>query len=72
MKTLPQKAAAGTTGFLIVPAALTFISAGKIRFWQGWLFGLTFSLSVIVTTTYLLRRDPALVERCAYLLVPSP
>jgi protein-S-isoprenylcysteine O-methyltransferase Ste14 len=43
--------------------AFIFVSAGTIRFWQGWLFWLSFSVSVIAITAYLLNRDPALVER---------
>jgi protein-S-isoprenylcysteine O-methyltransferase Ste14 len=50
-------------GFLVLLAGLTFISAGTIHFWQGWLFWLLFSVSVIAITVYLLWHDPALVER---------
>jgi protein-S-isoprenylcysteine O-methyltransferase Ste14 len=63
VNTLWQRAAARTVGFLIMLAGLTFVSAGTIHFWQGWLFWLSFSVSVIAITVYLLRRDPALVER---------
>ena len=63
MNSLSQRAAARTAGFLIPLGLLTFVSAGTIHFWQGWLFWLSFSISVIATTVYLLRHDPALVER---------
>jgi protein-S-isoprenylcysteine O-methyltransferase Ste14 len=63
MNTLSQRAAARTAGFLVVLGGLTFVSAGTIYFWQGWLFWLSFSVSVIAITIYLLRHDPALVER---------
>jgi protein-S-isoprenylcysteine O-methyltransferase Ste14 len=63
MSTLSQRAAARTAGFVILLAAITFVSAGTIYFWQGWLFWLSFSGSVIAITVYLLRHDPALVER---------
>ena len=58
---IAQRAAARTAGILVLLGALTFVSAGTIRFWQGWLL---FSLSVIAITVYLIRHDPALVERC--------
>lgn len=63
MSTLSKRAAAKTAGFLVLLASLTFTSAGTIHFWQGWLFWLSFSVSVIAITVYLLRHDPALVER---------
>ncbi len=63
MKTLSQRAAVSMAGFLIVLAALTFLPAGTINFWQGWLFWMSFSISVIAITVYLLKDDPALVER---------
>ena len=63
MNTLSQRAAARTAEFLVLLAGLTFVSAGTIHFWQGWLFWLSFSVSVIAITIYLLRHDPALVER---------
>src|SRR5215472_8325207 len=63
MYTLPHRAAAKTAGSLVLLGGLTFVSAGTIRCWQGWLFWLSFSISVIGITVYLLRNDPALVER---------
>jgi len=63
VNTLWQRAVVRTVGFLVVLASLTFGSAGTIHFWQGWLFWLSFSLSVIAITVYLLGHDPALVER---------
>jgi len=63
MDSLPHRATASLTGFLILLGGLTFVSAGTIDFWQGWLFWLSFSASVIAITIYLLKRDPALVKR---------
>ncbi len=63
MHSLAGRAAASLTGFLILLGGLTFVSAGTIRFWQGWMFWLSFSASVVAITVYLLKRDPALVER---------
>ena len=48
---------------LLVPFVLIFVSAGTIHFWQGWLFWLSLSGSSIATGFYLLKHDPALLER---------
>jgi len=52
----------GLIGLLIL-AALLFISAGSLRYWQGWAFmvlNLAFSLSLVI---YFYKRDPELLER---------
>ncbi|MBN9077854.1 MAG: hypothetical protein BGN87_21020 [Rhizobiales bacterium 65-79] len=49
--------------FLVFLAALIFLPAWSLRYWQGWLFLAVFSAAVIVTTVYFLRADPALIER---------
>ncbi len=48
---------------LVVPAVLTFVCAGTIYFWQGWLFWLTFGACTVATGIYVRLRDPALLER---------
>jgi hypothetical protein len=48
---------------LVVPAVLTFVCAGTVYFWQGWLFWLTFGVCTIATGIYVRVRDPALLER---------
>ena len=62
MSPLASRAATQTVGFLIL-FALIFVSAGTIHFWQGWLFCVSFSFSTVATGVYLMRRDPALLER---------
>src|SRR5262245_11250518 len=44
-------------------AALLFIPAGALRFWQGWLFGFVFVAATSAITVYFLRHDPKLIER---------
>ncbi|SRR5579875_375889 len=51
------------TATLVLPAVLTFVCAGTISFWQGWLFWLTFGGCTIATGIYMRLRDPALLER---------
>jgi protein-S-isoprenylcysteine O-methyltransferase Ste14 len=48
---------------ILLPFALTMVAAGTLRFWQGWLFWLSFMLSSIATGIYLRKHDPALLER---------
>jgi protein-S-isoprenylcysteine O-methyltransferase Ste14 len=47
----------------IVMAALIFLSAGTLQFWQGWTFLGIFTLTSIVSTIYLYFRNPDLLER---------
>jgi len=51
------------TTILLSPAVLTFVSAGTVHFWQGWLYWGTFLLFTNVTGIYLRLRNPALLER---------
>jgi protein-S-isoprenylcysteine O-methyltransferase Ste14 len=43
--------------------ALTFIPAGTLAYWQGWVFIVVFSLSSNIIGVYLALKDPALLER---------
>jgi len=62
MSSFAKRAAAQTTAFLIL-VALTFVAAGTIQYWQGWLFWLLFLTSMTATGIYLIRYDRALLER---------
>jgi protein-S-isoprenylcysteine O-methyltransferase Ste14 len=44
-------------------AALMFVPAGSFRFWQGWVFAVTFFVFNVVFVAYFYRRDPKLLER---------
>jgi protein-S-isoprenylcysteine O-methyltransferase Ste14 len=50
---------------VLVPliAALLFLPAGSLRFWQGWVFLAIASSSALTIVFYLLLRDPRLLER---------
>ena len=62
MSSLTKRAVVQTAGFLIL-FAIIFACAGTIRFWQGWLFCVSFWFSTIAIGIYLMNRDPALLER---------
>lgn len=44
-------------------AALIFLPAWSLRYWQGWLYWWVFLVCTLTSGLYFLRHDPALVER---------
>ena len=46
-----------------VMCALFFGAAGTIQYWQAWIYVSIFFGASVLTTLYLMRRDPALLER---------
>jgi protein-S-isoprenylcysteine O-methyltransferase Ste14 len=63
MKDLNKKALAGLLQLFIILAALLFITAWTINYWQAWLFLFVFFTSSLMITIYLIRKDPKLLER---------
>lgn len=51
------------TGFLVVMSLLFFIPAGTWSYWQAWMFMGTLLLVATINILYLLKNDPALLER---------
>jgi protein-S-isoprenylcysteine O-methyltransferase Ste14 len=47
----------------LVFAAILFVPAGSLRFWQGWLFAFVFVAGTAAISVYFLKHDPKLVER---------
>jgi protein-S-isoprenylcysteine O-methyltransferase Ste14 len=63
MRSLSARITINTTKFLAVLAVVLFASAGTLRYWQAWLYlGLQLT-SMTATNLYLLKKDPALLER---------
>jgi uncharacterized membrane protein len=47
----------------IVMGLVLFVTAGTVHYWQAWVYlAVFFGISALVTV-YLMRRDPALLER---------
>src|SRR5215204_7577678 len=46
-----------------VMGLLLFLSAGTVLYWQAWLYLSIFFGTSLLITRYLMRRDPALLER---------
>ncbi len=60
---LATRAWLGLAGLAAVVGALLFVSAGTIRYWQGWTYLALFVIASAATTLDLLARDRALLER---------
>src|SRR5512133_50899 len=60
---LVRMVVARTSGFFIVLGLLFFIPSGTWKFWQAWMWMATTIALMLITLTYLLKNDPALLER---------
>ena len=47
----------------LVMGLLVFVPAGTVRYWQAWVYLSIFTGASVLTTLYLIRHDPALLER---------
>jgi protein-S-isoprenylcysteine O-methyltransferase Ste14 len=50
------------TGLLLI-GGLLFAFAGSFRYWQAWLFLAALAIPLVMTLIFLLRKDPALLEK---------
>jgi len=50
-------------GLILIMAALIFIAAGTAAYWQAWLFLACYFAASLVVSFWLVRNDPALLER---------
>ena len=62
MKTTARAVGSGAVG-LVVFGALLFAPARTFAYWQGWAFLAVFTVSTWVPTIYLLRTNPAALQR---------
>ena len=63
MKNINTRAWLGLGAVIVVMGLLLFVPAGTIRYWQAWLYLSIFTGASVLTTVYLMRTDPALLER---------
>jgi len=63
MKHLNVKAWLALAALAVVMGLLVFASAGTVSYWQGWVYLAIFFGASALTTRYLIRTDPALLER---------
>lgn len=63
MERLKRKAWIGLFITAVAMGLLVFVSAGTVRYWEAWVYlAIFFGLSTVMTV-YLMRKDPALLER---------
>ncbi len=60
---LAARAWGGLAFLLILLASLLFLAAGRLDYWEAWLFLLAFGVPVAFITRYFLLTDPALIAR---------
>jgi protein-S-isoprenylcysteine O-methyltransferase Ste14 len=48
---------------LVILGLLLFTSAGTIRYWQAWVYLAIFAAASLLISLYLIRNDPALLQR---------
>jgi hypothetical protein len=63
MNPLHRKAFVGLAILFLVMAALLFVSAGTLHYWQAWTYLAFYFGASIAITLYLVKRDPALLAR---------
>jgi protein-S-isoprenylcysteine O-methyltransferase Ste14 len=63
MKNLYTRTLLSLIALAITTGLLIFVSAGTIHYWQGWVYLTTFIGASLLTSLYLIRNDPALLER---------
>jgi hypothetical protein len=63
MSILNIKALGGLLVLLLVMTALLFIPAWTLDYWQAWTFLAIYFGSSLAITTYLVKKDPKLLER---------
>jgi len=63
MNTLNKKAFGGLLVVLLAMAALLFIPAGTLDYWQAWTFLAVYFASSLAITLYLMKKDPELLQR---------
>ena len=63
MNILHLKAFAGLLFLFVAMAALLFVPAGTSDYWQAWMFLAVYFASSLALTLYLMKADPALLQR---------
>ena len=60
---LTFRASIGIAALAGIMAVAIFVVAGSLSYWQGWVYLVVFLGASIATTGFLVRHDPALLER---------
>ena len=63
MDPLYRKGFVSLSILFLVMAAVLFVSAGTLRYWQAWVYLAVYFTASIAITLYLVKQDPALLAR---------
>jgi len=63
MKGLVARAWLALAVLIVLTGAVLFVAAGTVDYWQAWVYLAIFAGGSVLTTLYVLRRDPALLKR---------
>jgi protein-S-isoprenylcysteine O-methyltransferase Ste14 len=63
MSDLTKRAVIGLVQFIVGLGLLLFVPAWALDYWQAWVYLLLFAVSATLTTAYLRKTDPRLLER---------
>jgi len=63
MSNLAARAWISLAALIAVMGAVLFVAAGTARYRQGWAYLAVFTVQAVFVTLYLLRKDPALLDR---------
>jgi protein-S-isoprenylcysteine O-methyltransferase Ste14 len=63
MPALNAKVLVSLAVLILIMAALIFIPAGTVYYWQAWVFLAVYFASSLAITLYLMAKDPALLQR---------
>jgi protein-S-isoprenylcysteine O-methyltransferase Ste14 len=63
MDELNKKAWVGLGKFVVSLAAMVFLPAWTVNYWQGWVFLAAFCVPTALVGMYLMKHDPVLLER---------
>jgi len=47
----------------VITGLLLFLCAGTLHYWQAWIYLMIFTGASVLTTLYLMKKDPALLQR---------
>jgi protein-S-isoprenylcysteine O-methyltransferase Ste14 len=62
MKNLTAQAILGLVQLVVLLAVFLFLPGWTFNYWQGWVFLVIFTVSVVLITLYFLKKDPSLIQ----------
>ncbi|HEY6121661.1 MAG TPA: isoprenylcysteine carboxylmethyltransferase family protein [Pyrinomonadaceae bacterium] len=63
MSSLATKALLAVLMLALLMGVIIFVTAGTTQYWQAWVYLFFFTITSLLTTVYLIRNDPELLQR---------